>query len=922
MANPTSSSIDDQQERHFIGDLLCEEDVFGQPNTNPIEANTCSQLSGGSVLPSVGPLGPPPNQAFWPEPPPPYSPYTVSPPQWPSINHQPAGLFGPPVANIFGQPPTATAVTRTDFYQAPFNGPNEWDPVTGAPIDSYPMVGSGIPFNPHTAIPMLKPMIPGGGAVNTVQHHYHNMYHHHNIVSNHFAPPNVISVGGSNISSGYSNMEPTSVIHVETHPQRRISTRNPKKVGTAPVQYMKEDSAPNSPTSPTVPCGGKIPPGGKSYRDVASNKQHVGSDTSATSIVTISSAPVRHASSSSSGGNGTPIINARRIAAVHRNIAVRHSSGDSLVEGSVNASNTTEKGIVGLNPIEKTAGAPSKRTGENEFQKITHKKSKGGKGGKNEQIITDEDGIAGNQAVDASSRFDVLQSLGGQSANIATHETSHISQRSLPPGVVQQDANRLAKTLKDTTGFGGRSAKDVVDSHETYAEDVDEEMRITKEIAKQSGVLQRSGSKCAKTRTILLGTRRELSDQNLVDAQRSGGRKQRGSAKKRQSTAVDFLNFILLAVFSLLKRATQWILDLIIDISLQLRDIAVYATLSTYTNVTYGCQRLWYSSLDKLRSFWNSVCAFSVRKLWANEECEDGDWGLNENIQLPITGEEAMDRLLRCHGRDAYAVLGLRADCSDEDIKRYYKRQAVLVHPDKNHWNGADEAFKILSTAFEAIGTPEARLKYNMANLRKNPLHKEMEELWERLREKMNEARNTMHCDCGSRHTRVVVEGRRPQEARYCKKCRIRHPAKHNDIWAETRFGGLWWVYYTCLDGIIYDITQWAACPNNRLKHMKANSHVVQYRLVSKIGPPSLNKGDNTVRRGKKSHQQQPEMNDFDYLDGSCGGGTINNGCGYSFPLGCVDGSTASQQASYRPPERRSLDGDRPRRAGRRRKLR
>lgn len=42
-----------------------------------------------------------------------------------------------------------------------------------------------------------------------------------------------------------------------------------------------------------------------------------------------------------------------------------------------------------------------------------------------------------------------------------------------------------------------------------------------------------------------------------------------------------------------------------------------------------------------------------------------------------------MERLLRCRGQDAYVVLGLRADCSDEAIKRHYKRQAVLVHPDK-----------------------------------------------------------------------------------------------------------------------------------------------------------------------------------------------------------------------------------------------
>lgn len=54
-----------------------------------------------------------------------------------------------------------------------------------------------------------------------------------------------------------------------------------------------------------------------------------------------------------------------------------------------------------------------------------------------------------------------------------------------------------------------------------------------------------------------------------------------------------------------------------------------------------------------------------------------------KSVNIKFEGDEAMERLLRCHGQDAYVVLGLRADCSDEDIKRYYKRQAVLVHPDK-----------------------------------------------------------------------------------------------------------------------------------------------------------------------------------------------------------------------------------------------
>lgn len=84
-----------------------------------------------------------------------------------------------------------------------------------------------------------------------------------------------------------------------------------------------------------------------------------------------------------------------------------------------------------------------------------------------------------------------------------------------------------------------------------------------------------------------------------------------------------------------------------------------------------------------------------------------------------------------------------------------------------------------------------------------------------------------MGCDCGQRHKRYLVEERSVLEvdldtssfftkiylqARYCSKCGERHMARDGDIWAESRYCGFLWYYYCLINGMVYDITEWAAC--------------------------------------------------------------------------------------------------------------
>ncbi len=64
--------------------------------------------------------------------------------------------------------------------------------------------------------------------------------------------------------------------------------------------------------------------------------------------------------------------------------------------------------------------------------------------------------------------------------------------------------------------------------------------------------------------------------------------------------------------------------------------------------------------------------------------------------------------------KDYYRILGVSRDASEEEIKKSYRKIAMLYHPDRNPGNKeAEEKFKLASEAYEVLRDPEKRQIYD-----------------------------------------------------------------------------------------------------------------------------------------------------------------------------------------------------------------
>ncbi|KAF2461602.1 hypothetical protein BDY21DRAFT_368782 [Lineolata rhizophorae] len=78
--------------------------------------------------------------------------------------------------------------------------------------------------------------------------------------------------------------------------------------------------------------------------------------------------------------------------------------------------------------------------------------------------------------------------------------------------------------------------------------------------------------------------------------------------------------------------------------------------------------------------------------------------------------KSAVIRVRRCSPTAFYDILGLeevRTTVTDTEIKKAYRKLSLLTHPDKNGYDGADEAFKMVSRAFQILSDPDKKAKFD-----------------------------------------------------------------------------------------------------------------------------------------------------------------------------------------------------------------
>ena len=94
------------------------------------------------------------------------------------------------------------------------------------------------------------------------------------------------------------------------------------------------------------------------------------------------------------------------------------------------------------------------------------------------------------------------------------------------------------------------------------------------------------------------------------------------------------------------------------------------------------------------------------------DEDQSIDTFFEESDHIDNEQESTVNKILE-HRQDYYKILDVSTEVSEADLKKAYRKLALIVHPDKNKATGSGEAFKKVGKAYEILSDPEKKKKYD-----------------------------------------------------------------------------------------------------------------------------------------------------------------------------------------------------------------